>query len=71
VPPRLAGQLARRAKQTGKTKSELFRDMWDAYVAQQEELEFTRIQRAIRRAAGAAGLVIESEADIERLLAEP
>lgn len=71
VPARLADQLARRARKTGKTKSELFRDMWEAYLIQQEEEEFIRIQRSARRAARAAGLVIETEADVERLLARP
>jgi len=56
VPPAIARQIERTAKEEQKTKSELFRDMWEAYRVTREKEEFARVQRSALRAARQAGL---------------
>lgn len=68
LPPRIARAIEQTARAEQKTKSELLRDMWDAYQVIQEEREFARLQRSARRQARAAGLEIRSEDDVDRLL---
>lgn len=68
VPPTIARQIERMAKEEQKTKSELLRDMWKAYLVGREKEEFFRIQRSAHRAAREAGLVIRTEDDVDRIL---
>ncbi|MGH2374631.1 MAG: CopG family ribbon-helix-helix protein [Candidatus Methylomirabilaceae bacterium] len=68
LPPRIARAIEQTARAEQKTKSELLRDMWEAYQIVREEREFARIQRSARRQARAAGLEIRSEEDVARIL---
>ena len=68
VPPAIAHQIERTAREEQKTKSELLRDMWEAYLVTREKEAFARIQRSANRAARAAGLVIRTEDDVDRIL---
>ncbi len=68
VPPAIARQIERAAREEQKTKSELLRDMWEAYLVTREKEEFSRIQRSARRAARDAGLLIRTEHDVDRIL---
>jgi len=68
VPPGVARAIERTARAEQKTKSELLRDMWDAYRIVREEREFARIQQSVRRHARAAGLEIHSEDDVNRII---
>jgi len=70
VPPAIARQIERTAKEERKTKSELLRAMWEAYLVARETEEFSRIGRSARRAAQGAGLVIRTEDDVDRILHE-
>ncbi len=70
VPPAIARQIERVAREEQKTKSELLRDMWEAYLVTREKEEFSRIQRSVRRAARETGLVIHTEDDVDRILRE-
>lgn len=47
---------------------ELLRDMWEAYQIVREEREFAGLQRAARGQTRAAGLEIQSEEDVDRIL---
>jgi len=64
----IARQIERTAREKGKTKSELFRDMWQAYLVAREKDEFSWIKRSANRAARGTGLLIRTEADVERIL---
>jgi hypothetical protein len=68
LPPKIARAIEQTARAEQKTKSELLRDMWEAYQIVREEREFAGIQRAARRQALAAGLEIRSEEDLDRIL---
>jgi len=68
LPPRMARAIEQTAREEQKTKSELLRDMWEAYQIIREEREFAGLQRAARRQARAAGLEIQSEEDVDRIL---
>lgn len=70
VPPVIAREIERTAREERKTKSELLRDMWDAYRLTREQETFGRIQRSVRRAAREAGLFIRTEDDVDRILHE-
>ena len=70
VPPAIARQIERTAREEQKTKSELLRAMWEAYLVTREREEFSRITRSAQRAAREAGLVIRTEEDVDRILHE-
>jgi len=68
VPPGIARQIEQTARKEQKTKSELLRAMWEAYLISREKAEFSRISRSANRAAREAGLVIRTEDDVDRIL---
>jgi predicted DNA-binding protein len=68
VPPEVAEEYERLAKRTGRSKSELFREMIRTYKARRDEEEFFRLQRKMARRARAKGVF--SEKDVERLVFE-
>jgi len=68
VPPELAQEYERMAKQEKKTKSELFRDMIKLYKQYCEEKEFYRLQAQMAERARKLG--IRTEKDVERLIQE-
>jgi metal-responsive CopG/Arc/MetJ family transcriptional regulator len=68
VPPAIARQIEETAKEECKTKSELLRSMWQAYLVTREKAEFSRIKRSAERAARQAGLIIRTEKDVDRIL---
>jgi Ribbon-helix-helix protein, copG family len=68
VPPEIAREIERTAREEQKTKSELLRAMWEAYLVTREREEFFRIRRSAQRAAREAGLVIRTEEDVDRIL---
>jgi len=68
LPPRIARAIEQTARAEQKTKSELLRDMWEAYQIIREEREFAGLQQSARRHARAAGLEIRSEGDVDRIL---
>jgi hypothetical protein len=68
LPPKIARAIEQTAQAEQKTKSELLRDMWEAYQIVREERQFAGLQRAARRQARAAGLEIQSENDVDRIL---
>lgn len=68
LPPKIARAIEQTARAEMKTKSELLRDMWEAYQVIREEREFARLQRSARRRAREAGLEIRSEEDVDRIL---
>ncbi len=70
LPPKIARAIEQTAREEQKTKSELLRDMWEAYQIVREEREFARLQQTARRQARAAGLEIRSEEDVDRILHE-
>ena len=68
VPTAIARQIVQTAREERKTKSELFRDMWQAYLVIWEKTEFSRIKRSAHRAARKASFVIPTQADVDRIL---
>jgi hypothetical protein len=68
VPAAVARDIERTARDEQKTKSELFRDMWTAYRVARETETFRKIQRSARRSTRAAGIVIRTEEDVDRVL---
>lgn len=70
VPPGIARQIERTAREEQKTKSELLRAMWEAYLVTREKEEFSRIRRSAQRAARESGLIIRTEEDVDRILHE-
>ncbi len=70
VPPGIARQIERIAREEQKTKSELLRAMWEAYLVTREKEEFSRIRRSTQRAARESGLIIRTEEDVDRILHE-
>jgi hypothetical protein len=70
VPPAIARQIEQTAREEQKTKSELLRAMWEAYLVTREKEEFSRIRRSAQRVARHAGLVIRTEHDVDRILHE-
>ncbi len=68
LPPKVARAIEQTARAEQKTKSELLRDMWEAYQIVREEREFAGLQRVAGRLARATGLEIQSEEDVDRIL---
>jgi len=68
VPPESAEDFARMARQEGRNKSELFREMLRVYRAYQETGRFESLQRY--GAARARALGVRDERDVERLIRE-
>jgi metal-responsive CopG/Arc/MetJ family transcriptional regulator len=68
IPPQLAKEYDRLAKATAKNRSQLFREMFDAYRRLQEEETFETLQRYGSRKARERG--IRTERDVERLVFE-
>lgn len=68
VPPEVAEEYERLAKREGRSKSELFREMIDAYKTKRDEEEFFRLQSRMSRRARTKGVL--TERDVERLVFE-
>lgn len=68
VPPESAEDFERMARQEGRNKSELFREMLRVYRAYRETGRFESLQRY--GAARARGLGVRDERDVERLIRE-
>lgn len=68
LPPKIARAIEQTARAEQKTKSELLRDMWEAYQIVRAEREFAGLQWVTGRLARAAGLEIKSEEDVDRIL---
>lgn len=68
VPPEVAKDYERLAKQVGRSKSQLFREMIETYKAKRDEDEFFRLQARMARRARAKGIL--TERDVERLVFE-
>lgn len=68
LPPKIARAIEEAARAEQKTKSELLRDMWEAYQIVRDEREFAGLQRTAQRQARAVGLEIRSEKDVDRIL---
>ncbi len=66
LPPDLAEEYEALAKELGKNKSELFREMFSVYQAVREEQEFYRLQRRMTRQAGRRF----TEKEIEKIVFE-
>lgn len=66
VPPEVAEEYERLARDERRTKSELFREMVETYKAKREEEEFFRLQGRMAQRARAAGVL--TERDVERLV---
>lgn len=68
VAPEIAEEYEELAERQRKTKSELFRQMVEAYKARLEEEEFFRLQRKMARRARKKGVFTEKE--VEKLVFE-
>lgn len=68
VPPETAEQVERMARNEGRSKSELFRDMVRVYREQRELEVFEELATYGQAQAARAG--VRTEADVERLIAE-
>lgn len=68
VAPDIAEEYEQLAERQRKTKSELFRQMVEAYKARLEEEEFLRLQRRMARRAQKKRVFTEKE--VERLVFE-
>jgi metal-responsive CopG/Arc/MetJ family transcriptional regulator len=68
VPADLAARFESVAKTKAKGKSELFRDMFGAYLQRQQEAEFFELQRYGARKARRKRVL--TEADVESMLSE-
>jgi len=66
LPPDVARKFDRLAKAEAKNKSQLFRDMFQAYQHRRLELEFFELQRYGTRQARTKGVL--TEADVEALI---
>jgi len=66
VPPEVAEEYERLAKRERRSKSELFREMIDAYKTKRDEEEFFKLQSRMSRSARAKGVL--TERDVERLV---
>jgi predicted DNA-binding protein len=66
LPPDLAKDYEALAKELGKNKSELFREMFAVYQAVREEQELYRLQRNMTRQAGRRF----TEKEIEKIVFE-
>jgi predicted DNA-binding protein len=70
LPPQLFREVEQTARRLHKTKSELFREAWEAYKNYLDEREFGRLGRVARRQARSRGYEIRSEEDVDRILHE-
>ena len=68
VAPDIAEEYEQLAERQKKTKSELFRQMVEAYKARLEEEEFFRLQKKMARRAQKRGVFTEKE--VERMVFE-
>lgn len=68
VPPESAEDFERMARQEGRNKSELFREMLRVYRASRETGRFESLQRYGATRARALG--VRDERDVERLIRE-
>lgn len=68
LPPEGAKDFERIARQEGRNKSELFREMLRVYRAYRETLSFESLQRYGAAAARSRG--IRDERDVDRLIKE-
>lgn len=68
VAPEIAEEYEQLAGRQRKTKSELFRQMVEAYKAKLDEEEFFRLQKKMARRAQKKGVFTEKE--VERLVFE-
>ena len=68
VAPEIAKEYEQLASRQRKTKSELFRQMVEAYKAKLEEEEFLRLQKKMSRRARQKGIFTEK--DVERIVFE-
>jgi metal-responsive CopG/Arc/MetJ family transcriptional regulator len=68
IPPTIAKEYDRLARATAKNRSELFRDMFDAYRRARDEEQFGELQRYGSRKARERG--IRTERDVEKLVFE-
>ena len=68
IPPQLAEDYDRLARNTAKNRSQLFREMFELYRQSQEEEAFRSLQRYGRRKARERGIL--TERDVERLVFE-
>jgi len=68
VAPDIAEEYEQLAERQKKTKSELFRQMVEAYKARLEEEEFFRLQKKMARRAQNRGVFTEKE--VERMVFE-
>jgi predicted DNA-binding protein len=68
LPPEIAEDYERLAKQQAKNKSQLFRDMFLLYKEQTLEREFFELQRYGTRRARGRGVLTEE--DVERIVFE-
>ena len=68
LPPQLAKEYDQLAKTTTKTRSQLFREMFELYRQSQAEAALQALQRHGRRKARERGIL--TERDVERLVFE-
>ena len=68
IPPGLAEDYDRLARNTAKNRSQLFREMFELYRQSQDEEAFRSLQRYGRRKARERGIL--TERDVERLVFE-
>ncbi len=68
IPPTVAKEYDRLARATAKNRSELFREMFDAYRRARGEELFNELQRYGSRKARDRG--VRTERDVERLVFE-
>ncbi|HEY5506043.1 MAG TPA: ribbon-helix-helix protein, CopG family [Coriobacteriia bacterium] len=68
VPPEMAAQVERMARNEGRSKSELFRDMVATYRETRELEAFEELASYGREQARSVG--VRTEHDVERLIAE-
>jgi metal-responsive CopG/Arc/MetJ family transcriptional regulator len=68
LPPRLAREYDQMARATAKNRSQLFREMFEAYRVARDEEALRRLQRYGARKARERGIL--TERDVERLVFE-
>ena len=68
LPPRLAREYDQLARATAKNRSQLFREMFEAYRVARDEEALRRLQRYGARKARERGIL--TERDVERLVFE-
>ncbi len=68
LPPGIARQFGKLAKEEDKNKSELFRDMFRTFQQYRSEREFLELQRYGSIKASAKGVLTEE--DVERIINE-